>query len=82
MSHSPESAVEWLRFPRSDGDGSRNDLNTQEVLNRHGKVTYYRPLTLDDAASLRWRATVGNALAKQLGLPGECDIRFDIYREV
>ncbi|KAL4248109.1 Cryptic loci regulator 2 [Abortiporus biennis] len=55
-------------FPRTDGEEKRWPTNTKRIVT-NGEVNYYRPCTLEDPVSIRWRIIVGARVAEQLNLP-------------
>ncbi|VDC03497.1 unnamed protein product [Peniophora sp. CBMAI 1063] len=61
--------VEFLHFPRSDGDSSQWPLNQEEEEDEDGNVNFYMPLADDKGTSLKWLHGVGQKVAEEMGLP-------------
>jgi hypothetical protein len=60
---------EWVTFPKSDANPSRWPKNITRVVLDDGTVNYFEPLPLDHGQVVKWRITVGAAVAEKLGYP-------------
>lgn len=61
---------QYLEFKFSDGDPSRWPPNTTRVVDNEGFVNFFECLPLDNGKNLQWRIQIGEAVAKDLNLPG------------
>ncbi|KAK7061027.1 hypothetical protein VNI00_000762 [Paramarasmius palmivorus] len=59
----------YKEFERSDGDSSTWPVYTERIVDSNGHVNYMQYLDLEQAASKKWRSTVGQAVAKALKWP-------------
>jgi hypothetical protein len=60
----------YLEFEFSDGDPSKWPSNTTRVVDNEGCVNYFEYLPLENGKNLQWRMQIGEAVAKDLNLPG------------
>ena len=62
--------VSYLEFKYSDGDSSVWPENTARLVDNEGCVNFFEYLPLENAKNLQWRTQIGEAVAKDLNLPG------------
>jgi hypothetical protein len=67
----PAKEVHELEFERSDGDETVWPSNTKRIIDSDGHVNYMQPIGINDEWGVRWRKSIGSALAVHLNLPGE-----------
>lgn len=60
------SNPKWVVIEASDGDSQRWPTNTTSNPDAEGNVNFMRPVSIDDGLAIKWRATIGQALAEML----------------
>jgi len=68
------SNVTYLEFEVSDGNPSKWPTNNVPVIDSDGTVNYFEHLPLENGKNLQWRMQIGEAVAKDLNLPGRYSI--------
>ena len=66
--------VSYIEFEYSDGDSSVWPENTTRLVDNDGHVNFFEFLPLENAKNLQWRTGIGEAVAKDLNLPGAYSI--------
>ena len=61
--------VEWVTIEVTDGDSRRWPTNTTPNPDSEGHVNYMQPLGLDSTFAVKWRLTIGKALAEMHKYP-------------
>jgi hypothetical protein len=60
----------FLEFQYSDGDSSRWPSATTRIVDGDGCINFFEYLPLENGKNLQWRIQIGEAVAKDLNLPG------------
>ena len=67
----PSKDTKELEFPHSDGNENLWPSNTTRLVDSEGHVNYMHPIVADDDWDVRWRKSVGGAVAVLMKLPSE-----------